>query len=49
MFWKALRWGGTAAVVIVVIIAALAGGADSAEPTSQPAAAQPAGPTKFNF
>ena len=48
MFWKILKWGGSAAVVLVVVFAVL--DASSAPEQTQPAQNDmPASNKKFNF
>jgi hypothetical protein len=43
MFWRIIRWGGTAVIVLLAVLAAVAGGGDSgdnAEPNAKPVAAK---------
>ena len=42
MFWKIIRWGGTAAIVLLALLAAMAGGdtSNNGEPEIKPVPAK---------
>jgi hypothetical protein len=49
MFWKIIRWGGTALIIIVAVAAVVLGSPDTETTTTVQPASQPAANKDFNL